>query len=335
MHFDIPHFRLEDDPSRPFYTTIRTKLIIAASIIAIVVFFVGVWISLAPKAFPVNSLVTIPAEATGAEFAHLLKESNIIRSETAFRALARITGYDSHLNPGTYAFTEPISIYSVLYRIGNGRHGIEEIRVTLTEGMTRFDMAETFERELPGFDSTQFLDLASTSEGYLFPETYQFMPGTPASDIVTRLKSQFSLSISTITPEILSSKRSFSDAVIMASILEREANTEEDKHIVAGILWNRIAIDMPLQVDAVFGYIHQENGYTPTAADLAMESPYNTYRNTGLPPTPISNPGLESLLAAVTPAETPYYYYLTGRDGLMHYARTFEEHKQNRVLYLD
>ncbi len=92
---------------------------------------------------------------------------------------------------------------------------------------------------------------------------------------------------------------------------------------------------MPLQVDAVFGYIHKENGYTPTGDDLQMDSPYNTYRNKGLPPTPISNPGIESLLAAVQPTQTAYFYYLTGRDGEMHYAKTFEEHKKNRELYLD
>jgi UPF0755 protein len=121
----------------------------------------------------------------------------------------------------------------------------------------------------------------------------------------------------------------------MASILEREANNPEDMRIVAGILWNRLDIDMPLQVDAVFGYIRQENGYTPTAEDLQLDSPYNTYRNRGLPPTPISNPGLDALLAAVQPEETPYLYYLTGRDGKMYYGRTFEDHKRNRALYLD
>ncbi len=119
-----------------------------------------------------------------------------------------------------------------------------------------------------------------------------------------------------------------------ASILEREAKLPADKRIVAGILYNRLKLGMALQVDAAFGYVHGIDGYTPTAADLASNSPYNTYRFPGLPPTPISNPGLDSLLAAVTPTKTNYLYYITGTDGTMHYATTFAQHKANIVKYL-
>ena len=121
----------------------------------------------------------------------------------------------------------------------------------------------------------------------------------------------------------------------MASLIEKEADTAEDRRIVSGILWNRIDADMPLQVDAVFGYILDRSGYAPTGSDLEIDSPYNTYENRGLPPGPIANPGLDALTAALHPAATEYFYYLTGRDGLMYYAETFEEHKRNRELYLD
>lgn len=120
----------------------------------------------------------------------------------------------------------------------------------------------------------------------------------------------------------------------MASLIEREAKTDEDRKTIAGILWNRIDLKMPLQVDAVFGYIKGIDTYHPTSEDLSIESPYNTYLHAGLPPTPISNPGLESLHAAATPTKTDYLYYLTGKDGVMHYAKTFEEHKANRAKYL-
>jgi UPF0755 protein len=122
--------------------------------------------------------------------------------------------------------------------------------------------------------------------------------------------------------------------VIMASLLEREAKTLADKRMVAGILWNRIKIGMPLQVDAVFGYIHDRATYSPSFDDLHVDSPYNTYLNKGLPPGPIDNPGLDSIIAAATPTKTSDLYYLTGSDGQMHYAKTFEQHKQNRALYL-
>jgi UPF0755 protein len=333
MEFDIVRLR-ESLPPSPRLSLPKHPRIIAGGAAAAIVVLAGLAISLPPSGFPSNSIITIPQDSTAHSFAAQLKREHVIRSALAFKALARVTGFDHHLAPGPYVFTKPAMLETVLWRIGTDRHGIRDVKVTFTEGMTRYDMADELEAELPGFDKASFLQAASTSEGYLFPETYLFMPGTPSEDIVTRLKSQFSLSIADITPKILAADHSFSDAVIMASIIEREAKTPEDKQIVAGILWNRIGQGMPLQVDAAFGYIHMKNGYTPTADDLDMDSPYNTYRNTGLPPTPISNPGLESILAAVEPAKTSYLYYLTGDDGKMHYARTFQEHKKNRALYL-
>jgi UPF0755 protein len=327
MEFDIvrkgtPNVRIEK--VRALYAQ-YSRWIIGVLILVILGITTAVWVLSPSTKFPVNSIVTIPKDAPASTFGHILKEEGVIRSEFAFKMLARVSGYDHHLDTGAYVFKKPTSLLAVLSRIAHGQHGIEAMHITFTEGMTHYDMANTLEAQLPGFDKAEFLKESSTSEGYLFPETYFFMPGDAPGDIILHLKSQFSESIATITPQIMASKHSFADSVIIASLLEREAKGLEDKRIVAGILWNRIAKNMPLQVDAVFGYIHQQNGYTPTATDLQSDSPYNT---------PISNPGLESLLAAVTPAKTNYFYYLTGTDGKMHYAVTFEEHKKNRELYL-
>ncbi len=315
---------------------VRTQRIIAG-IFALCVIGAcsAAYVASAPRNAPREALITVPTDASGAQFARTLKEERIIRSETAFRVLARISGADHRLNPGQYLFEKPANLFTVLYRISRAEHGISPVRVTLTEGMTARDMAGTLQAQLPGFDSQAFLAEASTSEGYLFPETYLFMPGDAPAAIVSRLRAQFDDSAAAISPAVAASGHSLSDIVIMASILEREANTPEDMQTVAGILWNRIKLGMPLQVDAAFGYARQQNGYTPTAADLEGDSPYNTYRNKGLPPTPISNPGLAALRAAATPAKTSYLYYLTGKDGAMHYAQTFEQHKRNRELYLD
>lgn len=341
MHFDVPHLprdlRDRTRINRLYGAVLRARTVLRylAGTLGVLVLLAALWVISAPPAFPANSIITIPSDATATGFATTLESAHVIRSGTAFRLLARLSGYDHHLDPGAYVFTQPVPLTTILWRVGHARHGIQAARVTLTEGMTRFDMAATLERQLPGFDATAFLEEASTSEGYLFPDTYLFMPGTAEGDIVTRLKSQFSLRIADLTPDILSSERSFSDIVIMASLLEREAQDPEDMQMVAGILWNRIDQDMPLQVDAVFGYIHQKNGYAPTAEDLELDSPYNTYRNRGLPPTPISNPGVNALYAALHPADTDDLYYLTGKDGEMHYAADFEEHKKNRAKYLD
>jgi UPF0755 protein len=121
----------------------------------------------------------------------------------------------------------------------------------------------------------------------------------------------------------------------MASIIERETRTAEDRRLVSGILWKRISIGMPLQVDATFEYYTKYNTYTVTKQVMREDSPYNTYTNKGLPPTPIANPGLDSIIAALKPTASPYLYYLTGRDGKMYYATDFAGHKKNRRLYLD
>ena len=128
--------------------------------------------------------------------------------------------------------------------------------------------------------------------------------------------------------------RPLSDVIIMASLIEEEARTDDTRRKVSGILWKRLQKGMPLQVDGVFPYIFGDKPYDLTNGDLLIDSPYNTYKYIGLPPTPISNPGLAAILAAVTPITTPYWYYLSDRDGNMHYAVTHDEHLVNRVKYL-
>lgn len=333
MQFDIrPTRSNESAPSLSLLVRRYEKYCIAGVILLCIV--IGVWFCSAPVNFPKNALITIPAGASAQTFASELKGHHIIRSALLFRGVAHLTGFDHDLDTGVYAFARPESLPVVLWRIKRGEHGIAPIRATITEGMTRFDIADMLQTEVPGFDKEAFLAESSTSEGYLFPETYFFMPGDSASVIVERLKAQFGSSTESIAPQIAASGHSKQDIVIMASILEREAKTPEDMRIISGILWKRITLGMPLQVDAAFGYLHQQNGYTPTPADLQSDSPYNTYTHQGLPPTPISNPGLTALLAAAQPEQTKYLYYVTGSDGKMHYAATFAQHKENVATYL-
>ena len=133
---------------------------------------------------------------------------------------------------------------------------------------------------------------------------------------------------------IENSGHSLRDIIIMASILEREATTEKDKTMVAGILWKRISLGMPLQVDATFMYLLGKKSSELTVSDLKMKSAYNTYQNKGLPAGPIANPGIVAIRAAIIPTESPYLYYLSDNNDEMHYAKTFEEHKANKAKYL-
>ncbi len=285
--------------------------------------------------FPKGVIITIPADASSNAIGQELETLRVLRSAQEFELLARVTGQDRALQSGIYRFDHPLGLAYVLGRLVNGEHGIDEVRITLTEGMTVRDMAATIAARVPGFDAKAFLAAASTSEGYLFPDTYFILPNTPPQEIVQRLRSTFDQKIATLGPQIQAFGRPLRDDVIVASLLEREVRDPADKRIVAGILYNRLKAGMALQVDSAFGYAHGIDGYVPTAADIAGNSPYNTYRFTGLPPTPISNPGLDSLRAAVMPTHTDYFYYLTGTDGKTYFAKTFEEHKRNRARYLN
>jgi UPF0755 protein len=167
----------------------------------------------------------------------------------------------------------------------------------------------------PTFSSTfanEFKIIAAAYEGYLFPNTYVFSSADTPESIVGTLRDTFSKAIESLHPALATSTHSLPDIVRIAAILEREAKTKEDMRIIAGILWRRIALAMPLQVDA------------------APE----TYRIQGLPRVPIANPGLVAIEAALNPYASKYLFYLTGKDGLMHYAKTFAEHQANLERYL-
>ena len=123
--------------------------------------------------------------------------------------------------------------------------------------------------------------------------------------------------------------------VTMASLIEKEAGNNEEMPFISGILSNRLKKNMPLQVDASFIYLLGKKSSDLTKDDLKIDSPYNTYVNKGLPPGPINNPGMNAILASLNPAKTPYYFYLHDKDGIIHYAKTFEEHKINKRKYLN
>ena len=284
----------------------------------------------APIDFPVGHLITIPEGASVEETAHMLEAEHVVLSSNVFGILTRLFS-PSGVRAGTYAFEKNFSVFFIWQRISKGETGAPSVRVTIPEGATTREMAEILAREIPEFDAEHFRALTKEKEGYLFPETYIVPANISEEGIIRLMESTFTQKIAEVQGEIDAFGKPLSDVIIMASILEKEARLYETRQTVAGILWERINIDMRLQVDAVFGYIYGTNTFSPTFNQLtATDSPYNTYKYSGLPPGPISNPGLEAIRAAVNPIKTPYLYYLTGYDGVMYYGRTFEEHVANR-----
>ncbi len=170
-------------------------------------------------------------------------------------------------------------------------------------------------------------------EGYLFPDTYRFYKNATMTDIVYKILANLD---EKITPDlrlgIKNSGRNFYEILTMASIIEKEVPLDSDRPIIAGILWKRLDSGVPLQADATLAYITGRKNVA--AADKKIDSPYNTYLYRGLPKGPIDNPGLSAIKAVIFPQKSPYWYYLSAKDGKTIYARTLDEQNRNRAVYL-
>jgi UPF0755 protein len=285
-----------------------------------------------PASFVPGTVVVVPEGASAAVTAELLYNAHVIRAPRAFTLLAALTRSANAVQAGAYRFSAAEMSITVLRRLVRGDFGISPARLTFFEGTTVRDMAAKIAAAFPQISASDFIAVAGPYEGYLFPDTYVFTPSSTATSITATLRANFTARTAALAEA--SSTHSFSDIVIMASLVEREARTTADKKMIAGILWNRIKRGMPLQVDAVFGYIYGRDTYSPSYEDLKVDSPYNTYTHTGLPPGPIDNPGLDSLEAAADPTPSNYLFYLTDRSGVMHYATTYAGHLSNMRAYL-
>ncbi len=289
-----------------------------------------------PAGLQTPAVIKISPDETVDQIALQLKDEHIVRSAELFKIIARMLGGNRHLQAGSYFFPEPQSMLIVALRLIEGDLELKPVRITIAEGSTARDIGDLIAHKLMPFDENQFLSLAIPAEGRLYPDTYFFYPGQEPSVVVQSMENNFNKHISnaTTTTFIIRSKHSLNDIITMASILVGEAKTDKDRRMVAGILWHRIQIGMPLQVDAPFGYILDKNLTDLTHSDLAVNSPYNTYQNKGLPPTPIGNVDLGAINAAADPIASNYLYYLSDRSGVMHYSSTYAQHLRNIATYL-
>src|SRR5690606_22167281 len=193
-------------------------------------------------------------------------------------------------------------------------------------GFTLEEYARIAAEGLPEFSTEEFLELTADKEGYYFPDTYYLPADFTASELVELLEETYELRVSPLRSLIEAHEMSEREVIILASLIEREANTEESMRMVSGILQNRLEEGMRLQVDASLEYVLARPLNTLTAEDLEIDSRYNTYLYGGLPPTPIGNPGLQSIMAVLEPIESDNFYYLTDEEGQFYYAETFDEH---------
>ncbi len=297
-------------------------------------FFVFIWSTAPPFSFPSGSIVTVPEGAGLYKLAEKLEQDKVIRSPFWFRTAAILLGGERDMKAGQYYLSYPQNVFIVAWRVFHGIHDLETVKLTIPEGFTVRKIAALFDDEkFVSFDRASFIDLAP--EGYLFPDTY-FIPITStASSTIKLFRDNFTSKVFPSVSDVEFSGKTLEEIIIMASIIENEANSRKDREIISGILWKRIKLSIPLQVDASFVYVNGKTTKELTLDDLKIDSPFNTYLYKGLPPRPISNPGLESIQAALNPATTPYLYFLTGDDGTMHYSRTFDEHVEKKLKYIN
>ncbi len=294
----------------------------------------GGWLLQAPKSFPPKkSVFSITKGTSLTTISDELYQKNYIKWPLGFKVLAKGISLGKGVQAGDYVFYEKENIFVLVHRLITGDQGQVRIKVTIPEGTNVADMAFIYLKSIPDFNAPLFVSLAKKEEGYLYPDTYYFLENVTPDEIVKTMRTNFNEKIKTLEKEISDFKKPLSDVIIMASIIEEETNNPDDRKIISGILWKRIKDGMPLQVDAPFYYITGKAGGF-TYDDLKIKSPYNTYLNKGLPIGPISNPGIETIRDTIAPTETKYWFYLTGKDGLMHYATTYELHLLNRDKYI-
>lgn len=294
----------------------KFRIIADITIVFLAFVFIFYWLAFPPpKDFPRQSFVKVEDGVSVLQVAEKLKNDNVIRSRAVFAILARIMGMEKEIKSGEYFFDKPVSVVEIIKRLGAGDFGVKQLKITILEGSGLKDIAKIFnDNNFKNFKEDEFYLITQNPslEGYLFPDTYFVLPNIDAMGVVKIMKMNFEKKISGLEREIQDSGYNLNEIITMASIIEKEISDSEDKKIISGILWKRLGIDMPLQVDAA----------------------YDTYLYKGLPPTPICNPGLESIEAALRPIESPYLYYLSDKDGITHFAKTFEEHKINKAKYL-
>jgi UPF0755 protein len=323
----LDHYRLIPNHARIF---IITAFVLIAGISVQIVGFL-----LVPSDFPVQGAYTIARGDGLAWTARSLEEESYIKSPYVFKAWVYLLG-NGKIQAGEYYFPKKIGAFSMALRLVRGDTQIPTRWVTIREGLNVREIAEILSSTVPNIKKEEFIIKAEKYEGYLFPDTYRIPMTASVEDVIALMKANFDRRIATVQEEIKKFGKSQKDVIIMASIIEDEGRSVRDRQMIAGLLWKRLREGWPLQVDAAFQKVNGKTlSETITKAELRdSSSPFNTYANLGLPPAPITNPGLGSIRATVNPIETTYYFYLSEKNGTTHFSRTLEEHVVLKNKYL-
>jgi len=290
----------------------------------------------APADFPTEQYITIEEGESLSSLAVVLEDLNIVRSASLLKTIVYLRGGQRSVHAGDYSFAKPVGAFAVARIITTGAYGLEPIRITIPEGATVSDMAIIYAKRLFKFDPENFFAEAISQEGYLFPDTYHFLPNVREDEVIKAMKDNFNKNIAEFIVDIDASEYSLHEILTLASIIEKEAWKNKDRQLISGVLHNRLDRGMLLQVDATFTYTHDKGTYQITIAELTdKENLYNTYVHKGLPPGPIAAIGKSSISAALNPTPNDYLFYLADRKGVTYYSNTYAEHLTKKRRYVD
>lgn len=345
----------------------RKHILIALGCVALAaIIFIAGWHSYYNRQLlPVSSsrkkiIVEIPDGSNIEDIARILERKGLIRSRMVFQSYAgRHSRGTKKIKAANYQFTPSMSSVQIFNAMLNGKSYAGALSVTIPEGKTVKEMAEilsdahicskdefiTETKKISDYKKrysilSSYPDKASgrtPMEGYLFPDTYQFVSNTSAATVVNRMLANTQAKFNEATlKKIKDSGHSVDEILTMGSLVEMESKLDEDKTNVASVFYNRIKAGMKLQSDITVNYALGNKKAVLSNNDLKADSPYNTYQNAGLPVGPICSPGMKSIKAAIAPADTNYYYFVADmKSGKIHFAKTIDEHQQNIKKYMN
>jgi len=266
------------------------------------------------------------------KIAENLKKERLINSKSIFVFYVWLKGKAENLQAGKYILSSSMTIPEIAKKIISGEVVKDWIKTTIPEGWTNKQIEERL-FNLGLINKNQKLPIEL--QGYLFPDTYYFEKEASIEEIIKRMQDNFNKKITEdLKAEIKKQNKNLYQILIMASLLEKEVKTDEDRAIVSGIFWERLENNYPLESCATIAYILEVDKWRYSIEETKIKSPYNTYLNIGLPPTPINNPGLSTIKAAVYPEYTDYNFFLTDPEtGQTIFSKTLKEHNANKRRY--
>ena len=335
----------------------KKKILVILVLFVVIFASGGIYFKSRSGAYDVNEekkvVVNIPSGSGTDSIADILSDAKLIKNKLVFKINVKMSGKASQFKAGEYQFDQSYTNGEIIDDIAAGKIYHSGPKVTVKEGATSIEIIDELVKKNLGTkenyeklinnpdefrDKYEFLKDKNIKslEGFLYPSTYFCTEGESEREVISRMLNKFDEMYKyKIKPEMDKHKDlNFYDVMKMASIIEKEAVVDKDRSLISSVFYNRLAKDMPLQSDATIQYAFKERKKVVTYEDLKIESPYNSYKYKGLPPTPIANPSWKSIEAAINPAETDYLYFVAKTDGgENNYAKTYEEHLKNEKRY--